>query len=69
MRCLIDKIYLNNLPSEKQLARLILNIYEDFKQFKICLSQKDLIKCTGLKLKEVGDHQIKMYGAVSRPLF
>ena len=48
MRCLIDTIYLNNLPSEKQLARLILNIYEDFKQFKIFLSQKDLIKCTGL---------------------
>lgn len=48
MRCLIDSIHFNNLPSEKQLARLILNIYEDFKQLKIFLSQKDLIKCTGL---------------------
>ncbi|WP_408011109.1 Crp/Fnr family transcriptional regulator [Pseudalkalibacillus sp. A8] len=48
MGCLIDTIHLNKLPSENQLAKLLLNIYDEFRQYEIHLSQKDLTKCTGL---------------------
>ncbi|SDH61752.1 cAMP-binding domain of CRP or a regulatory subunit of cAMP-dependent protein kinases [Aneurinibacillus thermoaerophilus] len=48
MRILLEGIKLNTLSSEQQIAILLLNIYDDFKNYKVPLSQQDLANCTGL---------------------
>jgi CRP-like cAMP-binding protein len=48
MHILADKIYLDTLPPNQQLARILLNICYDFKNNEVPLSQQDLVKCTGL---------------------
>ncbi|MCM2534679.1 Crp/Fnr family transcriptional regulator [Neobacillus pocheonensis] len=48
MHILADKIYLDTLLPEQQLARILLNICYEFKNSEVPLSQQDLVKCTGL---------------------
>lgn len=48
MHTLTPKIYLDSLSSEQQIAHILLNVYLEFKQFEIPLTQADITKCTGL---------------------
>ncbi|MEH7417055.1 Crp/Fnr family transcriptional regulator [Neobacillus drentensis] len=48
MHILADKIYLDTLLPNQQLARILLNICYDFKNKEVPLSQQDLVKSTGL---------------------
>ncbi|RXT13473.1 Crp/Fnr family transcriptional regulator [Ammoniphilus sp. CFH 90114] len=65
MKILLDGINLNSLSSEQQIAVLLLNICDDFKNYEVPLSQQDLANCTGLTritvykiLKDWKDHKI-----------
>lgn len=48
MHILADKIYLDTLIPEQQLAVILLNICYEFKSYEVHLTQQDLTKCTGL---------------------
>lgn len=48
MHILADKIFLDTLSPEQQLAVILLNICYEFKNYEVPLSQQDLTKCTGL---------------------
>lgn len=48
MRILLEGIHLNVLSSEQQIAVLLLNIFDDFKNHEVPLTQQDLANCTGL---------------------
>lgn len=48
MHILADKIYLDTLTPEQQLAVILLNICYEFKNYEVPLTQQDLTKCTGL---------------------
>ncbi|WP_026566850.1 Crp/Fnr family transcriptional regulator [Bacillus sp. UNC41MFS5] len=48
MHILADKIYLDTLTPEQQLAVILLNICYEFKSYEVHLTQQDLTKCTGL---------------------
>ncbi|MGG1662730.1 Crp/Fnr family transcriptional regulator [Brevibacillus sp. NRS-1366] len=48
MRILLDAINMKALTSEEQIARLLLNICEDFKNHEVQLSQQELANCVGL---------------------
>lgn len=48
MRILLFAINLKALTSEQQIAALLLNICEEFKNHEVPLSQQDLANCTGL---------------------
>jgi CRP-like cAMP-binding protein len=48
MHILADKIYLDTLLPEQQLAAILMNICYEFKNFEVPLTQQDLTKCTGL---------------------
>lgn len=48
MHILADKIYLDTLTPEQQLAVILLNICYEFKSYEVPLTQQDLTKCTGL---------------------
>ena len=48
MHILADKINLDTLIPEQQLAVILLNICYEFKSYEVHLTQQDLTKCTGL---------------------
>ncbi len=48
MRILLEGINLNALTSEQQIAVLLLNIFDDFKNHEVPLTQQDLANSTGL---------------------
>ncbi|MET3291853.1 Crp/Fnr family transcriptional regulator [Brevibacillus fluminis] len=48
MRILLNVINLKALTSEEQIARLLLNICEDFKNHEVPLTQQELADCAGL---------------------
>jgi CRP-like cAMP-binding protein len=48
MHILADKIYMDTLSPEQQLATILLNIYDEFKNYQVPLTQQDLAKSTGL---------------------
>ncbi|PFP25689.1 transcriptional regulator [Bacillus sp. AFS073361] len=48
MHILADKIYLDSLTPDQQLAVILLNICYEFKNYEAPLTQQDLTKCTGL---------------------
>ncbi|MED3933036.1 Crp/Fnr family transcriptional regulator [Priestia megaterium] len=48
MHILAEQINLHTLTTEQQIAAVLLNIYHDFKNYEIPLTQKDLATCTGL---------------------
>lgn len=48
MRILLNAINMKALTSEEQIARLLLNICEEFKSHEVPLSQQELADCAGL---------------------
>ncbi|OIK10863.1 transcriptional regulator [Bacillus sp. MUM 116] len=48
MHILLEGLNMNALSSKQQIAVLILNICDDFKNYGVPLSQQDLVYCTGL---------------------
>jgi len=48
MRILLTAISMKALTSEEQIARLLLNICEDFKNHEVPLTQQELADCAGL---------------------
>ncbi|WP_442603638.1 Crp/Fnr family transcriptional regulator [Paenibacillus sp. KN14-4R] len=48
MRILLFAIHIKTLSTEGQIAMILLNLFEDFKNFDIPLSQQELANCTGL---------------------
>jgi CRP-like cAMP-binding protein len=48
MRILLYAINMKTLSSEEQIAALLLNICDEFKNYEVPLTQQDLANCTGL---------------------
>ncbi|MBP1965010.1 Crp/Fnr family transcriptional regulator [Paenibacillus aceris] len=48
MRVLLFAINMKTLSTEGQIALILLNLFDDFKNYEIPLSQQELANCTGL---------------------
>lgn len=48
MNILVLKIYDDKLPARQKVARVLLNVYDEYRKYNISLKQKDIADCTGL---------------------